>query len=199
MSQRSRRNSKSGRFRGMRGQNMKNEKSPVPPDASASPRNFAISQSRDLPRVCRICGAPALPKECNNGLICRACYNKHRREQQYHKRHEPTGRMAKTCKYCGAPAMGGGRGAICRECYNIRQNERYPYIRTRKYEPCRICGTMTRSLAGICVQCQGKKMPKLNNSLEAEAEFLEKAKKYNAEHPLNAEEIKARWRAAYYG
>ena len=58
---------------------------------------------------------------------------------------------------------------------------------------------MTRSKAGICVQCQGKKMPKLNNSLEAEAALLEKAKKYNAEHPLNAEEIKARWRAAYYG
>lgn len=95
--------------------------------------------------------------------------------------------------------MGGGRGAICRDCYNIRQNDRYPYIRTRKYEPCRICGTLTRSLAGICVRCQGKKMPKLNNSLEAEAAFLEKAKKYNAEHPLNAEEIKARWRAAYYG
>lgn len=47
--------------------------------------------------------------------------------------------------------MGGGRGAICRDCYNIRQNDRYPYIRTRKYEPCRICGTLTRSLAGICV------------------------------------------------
>ena len=61
------------------------------------------------------------------------------------------------------------------------------------------CGTMTRSLAGICVQCQGKKMPKLNNSLEAEAALLELAKKYNAEHPLNTEEIKARWRAAYYG
>lgn len=58
---------------------------------------------------------------------------------------------------------------------------------------------MTRSKAGICVQCQGKKMPKLNNSLEAEAALLELAKKYNAEHPLNAEEIKARWRAAYYG
>ena len=95
----------------------------------------------NLPRVCRICGAPALPKECNNGLICRECYNKHRRNQQYHKRHEPTEREAKTCKYCGAPAMGGGRGAICRDCYNIRQNDRYPYIRTRKYEPCRICGT----------------------------------------------------------
>ena len=101
-------------------------------------RNFALSRSCDLPRVCRICGAPALPKECNNGLICRECYNKHRREQQYHKRHEPTERMAKTCKYCGAPAMGGGRGAICRKCYNIRQNDRYPYIRTRKYETCRI-------------------------------------------------------------
>lgn len=172
---------------------------PVPPDASTSPRNFALSRSCDLPRVCRICGAPALPKEFNNGLICRACYNKHRREQQYHKRHEPTEREAKTCKYCGAPAMGGGRGAICRDCYNIRQNDRYPYIRTRKYEPCRICGTMTRSKAGICTQCQGKKMPKLNNSLEAEAALLELAKKYNAEHPLNAEEIKARWRAAYYG
>lgn len=161
--------------------------------------DFALSRSCDLPRVCRICGAPALPKECNNGLICRECYNKHRREQQYHKRHEPTEREAKTCKYCGAPAMGGGHGAICRDCYNIRQNDRYPYIRTRKYEPCKICGTMTRSLAGICVRCQGKKMPKLNNSLEAEAALLELAKKYNAEHPLKAEEIKARWRAAYYG
>ena len=80
---------------------MKNEKSPVPPDASASPRNFAISQSCDLPRICRVCGGPAMPKECN--------------------------------------------------------------------------------------------------SLESETEFLEKAKKYNAEHPLNAEEIKARWRAVYYG
>ena len=64
---------------------------------------------------------------------------------------------------------------------------------------CRICGTMTRSKAGICVKCQGKKMPKLNNSKEDEKTLLEKAKKYNAEHPLNAEEIKSRWRAAYYG
>ena len=58
---------------------------------------------------------------------------------------------------------------------------------------------MTRSKAGICVQCQGKKMPRKRNSAEEEKTLLEKAKKYNAEHPLNAEEIKARWRAAYYG
>ena len=42
-------------------------------------------------------------------------------------------------------------------------------------------------------------MPKLDNSKEDEKILLEKAKKYNAEHPLNAEEIKARWRAVYYG
>ena len=152
-------------------------------------------------RICRICGATALPKECNNGLICRECYNKHRSEQQYHKRHEPTERMAKTCKYCGAPAMGGGRGAICRECYNRLQREKMKvtYIPRRKYNPCKVCGRITRSLIGICVRCQGKKMPKLNNSEDDKMELLEKAKKYNAEHPLNAEEIKARWRAAYYG
>lgn len=180
---------------------MKNEKSPVPPDASASPRNFALSRSCDLPRVCRICGAPAMPKECNNGLICRECYNKHRRNQQYHKRHEPTEREAKICKHCGAPAMGGGRGAICRDCYNRLQREKMKvtYIPRRKYSPCKVCGRMTRSLIGICIRCQGKKMPKLNNSEDDKMELLEKAKKYNAEHPIKAEEIKARWRAAYYG
>lgn len=152
-------------------------------------------------RICRICGAAAMPVEYNNGLICRKCYNNYRRIQQYQKRRELTEREAKTCKYCGAPAMGGGRGAICRDCYNRRQKEKsnMTYIKRRKYSPCKICGTMTRSQARICNQCQGKKMPKLNNSLEAEAALLELAKKYNAEHPLNAEEIKARWRAAYYG
>lgn len=129
-----------------------------------------------------------MPPEKNNGLLCQECYNKQRREQQYHKCRNLTERMAKTCKYCGAPAMGGGRGAICRECYNRLQREKMKetYIPRRKYSQCKICGTMTRSQAGICNQCQGKKMPaKQNNSKEDEKALLETAVKYNREHPFH--------------
>ena len=137
---------------------MRNEKPPVPPDASASTRNFAISQSCDLPRVCRVCGGPAMPKECNNGCICREC-EKRRRQK-----------------------------AKCRT-----------YIRHGKYTECKVCGGMTLSKVGVCYRCRGDKQPNANNAPITEKELLERAKKYNAEHPLKAEEIKARWRAAYYG
>ena len=144
-----------------------------------------------------------MPKEENHGCICRTCYLRSKRKEMKNRRERSapyslitsqsrnlaiSQSESKSCKYCGAPAMGGGRGAICRECYNRLQREKMKetYIPHRKYSPCKICGTMTRSQAGICNQCQGKKMPaKQNNSKEDEKALLETAVKYNREHPFH--------------
>lgn len=97
---------------------MRNEKSPVPPEASASPRNFALSRSCDLPRVCRICGAPALPKECRREHLCRKCYNAQALER-YYKTSKRKRRII--CKVCGRATI--ANGDVCWKCLG----EKHPF------------------------------------------------------------------------
>lgn len=142
-----------------------------------------------IERICRICGAPALPKEDNNGLICRECNLKHRRERARIKRALEAGK--RLCRFCGGPALPKEKklGRICRNCLNAREREHYRYnneaARNKQRIPCKICGRITIASSGICWNCSKTKKHSLyHNSNASEEELLERAINYNINHPF---------------